>query len=452
MQTRFVPHQRLLLLTAVLVMPAIGFAAAFPSRVAGFGLVVVLVVLAAAMDAWRGSRKVRFLGVDMPKPQRFGKDRPGRVVVFVSGFQGRSDRVRLGLTWPEVFRDAEDELLVHLPDAANRARVEWPCIAHGRGAFRLGECQLEIESPWRLWRTRRGVPVDCELRVYPNLWRERRRVASLFLPRRTGGTRSQRQLGQGRDFEKLRDYIPGDGWDEIHWKATAKRGRLVTKLFQVERTQEVYVILDSSRLSARVIETFGSREGVPADPHIERYMVAGLLLGFAAQRQGDQFGLVSFSNRITVFLRAAAGRSHFLRCREALHSIGPEDVHPDFGELFTTLRTRLRRRALLVILTALDDPLLSEQFQRGIRLVARQHLVLVSQIASAETRPLFTGAAPRNVTEICRHLAGHSRWQVLRALAANLQKIGVTYSLLPAEQLAAELVSQYVDIKRRQLL
>src|SRR5439155_5760719 len=102
---------------------------------------------------------------------------------------------------------------------------------------------------------RKSVPTQSEIRVYPNLLRERRDLAALFLHRGAFGLHAERQVGKGREFEKLREYVPGDGYDEIHWKATAKRGRPITKVFQIERTQEVYVVIDASRLSARPVES-----------------------------------------------------------------------------------------------------------------------------------------------------------------------------------------------------
>jgi len=100
-----------------------------------------------------------------------------------------------------------------------------------------------------------ALPLPGEIRVYPNLHPERRNLAGLFLNRGAFGIHAQRQVGKGRDFEKLREYIPGDSYDEIHWKATAKRGHPVTKVFQVERTQEIVVVIDSSRLSAKSYRT-----------------------------------------------------------------------------------------------------------------------------------------------------------------------------------------------------
>src|SRR5206468_11571218 len=157
-------------------------------------------------------------------------------------------------------------------------------------------------------------PASAGLRVYPDLHSERNEVAALFLRRSHFGTRAQRQAGQGRDFEKLREYVPGDSYDEIHWKATAKRGHPVTKVFQIERTQEVYVVLDASRLSARL-------SGSPPRSALERSITAALILALAAERQSDLFGLVAFSDRILAFLRARRGKAHFDGCREALYRL-----------------------------------------------------------------------------------------------------------------------------------
>jgi uncharacterized protein (DUF58 family) len=444
------PHPRLLMVTALLLVPAMGFWFALPSHGVFPGAVVIAVVLACALDAWRGSGLLSGLSAAMPPVQRLGKDRAGAVELFFSGPLERTPRLRVGLPWPPAFRETADTLPIELPRGASRARMEWPCLATRRGVFRLRECAVETGSPWGLWLMRRRLPIDGEIRVYPNLLSERRQVAALFLPRGPAGMRPQRQLGQGREFEKLREYLSGDPWDEIHWKASAKRGRPVTKLFQVERTQEVYVVIDASRLSARAMG--GSGPHAHAVLQIDRYIIAALLLGIAAQRQGDLFGLVVFSNQWRAFLRAAGGREHFLRCREALHALQAEDASPDFAELFAGLRTRLRRRALLLVLTALDDPLLAEDFERGVQLVARQHLVLVSQLSRGDSRSLWTGPPAQVPEDICHALASHTRWQTLRTLAGRLHRLGVTFSVLHEEQLAAALVSQYINVKRRQAL
>lgn len=259
------------------------------------------------------------------------------------------------------------------------------------------------------------------------------------------------RVGQGREFEKLREYIPGDSFEDVHWKATAKRGRPITKMFQLERTQEVYVVVDTSRLSARTVHmTTNGTEGDVS--YLERFITASLILGMVAERQGDLFGLVTFGDRIHSFVRAKTGQAHFNACRDALYTLEPQLVNPDFDELFTFLRLRLRRRAMLLFLTNLDDTVLKESFARNIEMVRRQHLCLVGMMTPPGVRPLFTDPNVETQADIYQHLAGHMMWHDLREVDRVLQRMGVGFFLLDNERMCAEIVTQYTNVKQRQLI
>jgi uncharacterized protein (DUF58 family) len=185
---------------------------------------------------------------------------------------------------------------------------------------------------------------------------------------------------------------------------------------------------------------------------LERLMTASLVLALAAARQGDLLGLVTFSDQVHAFLRARNGRAHFQACRDLMLRVEPRAVAPDFDEVFTFVRLRLRRRALLVVLTALDDPVLSEDFARAVELVQRQHLVLVNLLRPAGVEPMFTQPAVASVEALYESLAGHLRWHSLRQLQQALHHRGVRLALLEQEQLSADLVRQYLEVKRRQQL
>ncbi len=104
---------------------------------------------------------------------------------------------------------------------------------------------LRANPRWAFGPPANPCPCSRKFGFIPNLLDDRKNLSALFLNRGQFGLHAQRQVGKGRDFEKLREYIPGDGYDEIHWKATARRGKPITKVFQIERTQEVYVIVDA---------------------------------------------------------------------------------------------------------------------------------------------------------------------------------------------------------------
>jgi uncharacterized protein (DUF58 family) len=458
-----VPSSRLIFLSllgggagalALLLWPAL------TPLLAGSAGLLALWILA---DAVASRRRLADVSVRVPEVVRLVKDRPGEIPLRVAQSGARERALRAGLRLPGTFAaESLDHPLV-LPPSPLELLLPWPCRPVQRGQFELHHIHLEEASRWGWWQMRRTLPLPGTLRVYPNLLRERKHVAALFLNRGGVGVRAQRQLGKGRDFEKLREYIPGDSYEDIHWKATAKRGNPVTKMYQVERTQEVYVILDHSRLTGRFTDADRAPERLEKsgdwgpqqaanETILERFVTASMILGMAAQRQGDHFGLVAFSDRVQRWYKARSGKGHFAGCREALYALRPEEVTPDFEELFTFLKLRLRRRALLVFLTALDDPLLAEHFVRHISLLSRQHLVLANMIRLPGIQPLFSNPDVSTGEEVYREFAGHLRWQQLREIQKELQHRGVQLNLLDRERLAAELVSHYMAIKQKQVL
>lgn len=454
-----VPRTRLLFWTGLVVLPFGTLAFAVPSTTAiSAGLIAVLFVL-ALLDALMDSGGFDGISVELPEVVRLSKDREGAIELTIRNDKMKAKCLRLGLSFPEEISSPKQDLLVMLPEENPCSRVSWPCKALRRGRYILDKCYLEIVSPLGFWAVRTTVPTCAEIRVYPNLFPERKNLAALFLNRGLLGIHAQRQVGKGREFEKLREYLPGDSYEDIHWKATAKRRHPITKVFQIERTQEVYIIIDASRLSSRSPASpcdGGSSERGPRDGSattiMERFVTAALVMGLAAERQGDLFGIVTFSDRVQSFVRAKNGKAHYSVCRDALYTLQPQGVTPDFDELFSFIGLHLRRRALLIFLTNLDDFVLAESFVRTMDLVCRRHLVLVTMLKPAEAMPLFSAQKVESVGDLYRNLGGHSLWVSLRELEKILQRQGVRFSLIDNEKACTQVVSQYISIKQRQLL
>jgi len=443
-----VPRFRLLFWVAAVVLPFALIGAVSPpaARVSLLCIGGLLAVVLA--DAIGAGRSLAGIGVTLPAIARMSRDREAKLELRIRNERQRQRHLRVALAWPREIRTASETLDALLPAQSEWSRLAWPCTPLKRGNYGFDAAYVEGSSPFGFWGVRKILPVQSEIRVYPNLLNERKSLAALFLNRGAFGVHAQRQVGRGRDFEKLREYIPGDDYHEIHWKATARRGKPITKVFQIEKTQEIYVVLDASRLSARAA---GQNDGNGTST-LERFVTAALVLGLAAERQGDLFGLVTFTDKVEKFVRAKNGKNHYSTCRDALYTLEPKIATPDFDELCTFIRLRLRRRALLVFLTALDDPALAESFVRNLDLIRRQHLVLVNMLQMPGVKPLFTDPDVAVLDDMYGRLGGHLQWQKLRELQKVLQRRGIQFSLLNNERLSAELVSQYLSVKQRQLL
>jgi uncharacterized protein (DUF58 family) len=432
-----VPRGRLLFWVAVVALPFAVLAGAYAPAGPVAAALIALLAVVVGVDALRGRSALDGLRPVAPPLTRLALHRDGTLELRLQNLFGRPRRLRVAPALPEEIVPAVDEIGLDLPADQEWSKIQWACRPTRRGVFAVSAVYVEAPSPWGFWAFRHRFPLEAEIRVYPDLQKDARRLSLLL--RGAMGTHAQRQVGKGREFEKLRDYVPGDGSEDIHWKATARRGKPVTKVFQIERTQEVYVAIDVSRLSTRAAA-------------LEKFISTALLLGLSAEQQGDLFGLLAFSDRVEKFVRARNGSNHFHACREAIHALQPRPVNPDFQEVFTFLRLRLRRRALLIFLTALDDPVVAESFQKTTALIAGQHLIVAAMIAPAGVEPLFSARAVQTTDDLYDCLGGHLRWHALEEFGSRLRHSGVRFLSAPAGDLVPRLVTEYLTIKRRQLL
>jgi uncharacterized protein (DUF58 family) len=416
------PSTRLILLSALVALPLITAAWVAPPLALPISAMLAMLLLGAITDALLGARALAEVAVEFPQGVRWTKDRESKLEI-------KLEPVRPALT---VSADFPPEIRWERFQS-----VLFLCNPTKRGDYQLTQCYLEAPSPLQLWSIRSIRPIRTLIRVYPNLRHDK--TAAAFLRRSLGGMHLQRQLGKGREFEKLRDYAPGDSFDEIHWKATARRGRPISKQFQIERTQEVYVVIDSSRLTAR-------------NDALEQFVTAALVLAIAADRQGDHFGLITFSDKVEKFVRARSGMTHFLACRNAIYDLQPHPVSPSFEEVFSFIQTRLQRRALLIFLTALDDPLLTETFSQHCGVMARRHLVIVATPQQATAQPLFAGELPAGTDEVYQRLASHLAFRDRTELKKKIERQGMKFAVLRPESISADLAALYLSVKRSQAL
>jgi len=429
-----VPSRRLVVFAIVIAVPAAA-ATSLAADLAPVGwLVLAAWALFAFADAFFCLTRAEAIQLKTVSSLPLTKGLAAPLPVRVENLTRRVIALRVAVTAPPGVSVSEP--VRELLSPAGTTVLEWRCTGQARGDHALGELHAEIQSPLHLWFLRSRFPSGCTLRVYPNL--RDRATAAIFLRSAGAGIRRRRQLGKGKEFENLRHYMPGDSFEDVHWKATARRAFPMVKLYNVEHAQEVYAIIDCSRLSAR--------EGA-----LDRFVEAALHLALIANSQRDRFGLATFSDSTGQFVRAASGLAHFRLCRESIYRLAPRRVSPDFRDVFTALATTLRRRALLLFFTALDDALLAETFEHDISLLARRHVVLVNVVTPSGGKPLFQ-SEPEALDDLYGSLAAQISWNRMRRLQISLQNHGVRLAMVDAARLKLEVATQYMEVKGRQVL
>ncbi len=214
-----VPRTQLLFWFALIVLPSTLLGAAFPGVGLPAALVTLAFVLLVLVDAVPGFNCLDGIRVDLPETVRLSKDHEGTIDIIITDEGTTTRRLRLGLPFPYEINSTQETLTVILQADVATSRCAWACTPRKRGRYRLGYCYLEGRSPLGFWVMRGQQPLESELRVYPDLSGERNNLAALFLNRGSFGIHAQRQVGKGRDFEKLKaDMI--ESFKEAGFKVT----------------------------------------------------------------------------------------------------------------------------------------------------------------------------------------------------------------------------------------
>jgi uncharacterized protein (DUF58 family) len=474
------PRTNLVAWAAAIILPLSILAGVVGSLRSICVLGIVVFALASLVDLLLGLGKYRQLEFQIPAVNRVTAGREFELDLKLNGPGLRSGAIRLVLDLPPTVRPDQSNIPLRIKAGIENLSIPVKAVAEHRGTYPINRLFFDWISPVRLWVFREERPLRSELRVYPDLALEGRKIAH-FLDRGGFGVHRQRQIGRGREFEKLREYEPGDSFDSIHWKAAAKRHKPITKVFQVEKSQEVYLAIDSSRLSSRLLSSSSISQsssyssstiinpsarhtkddprthgGAGAPPYrstiLESFIAATLLAGATAERQGDLFGLITFSDKVDQMARARSGSLHFNHCRDLLINLQARLVAPDFEDIAATLLNRLTKRSLLIFLTSLDDSVTGENFLLAARFLARRHLVMAIMLLPPDTQPLFSAPGVEHTDQIYENIAGHLRWAKLQELRKQLLQAGVLFHLAPGQNFTLTVVSEYLATKRRQIL
>ncbi len=448
-----VPSNKLLFWASIALLPSTLLWAIMPQLALLVTLYIIAFCLLFLFDAYISSDKLMGIQMKCPELIRLSKESSRDFLIHITMQTPSIRHLKIGIPFPQEIYTRSRIRSISLSKESPGSSLSWTIKGLKPGEYRIQDCFLEACSSMGFWTVRRSKKLDCQIRIYPNLLSEQRDLSGLFMNNNLG-IHARSQVGKGREFEQLREYIPGDCYEDIHWKATAKRRHPVTKMYQIERTQHIYIIIDTSRLSARSLENGSGHLGKLSSVStiLEKFVSAALIMGLAAQRQGDLFGVLTFENKITHFLRASSGKAHYNSVRDTLFRLEPNIVTPDYSELFTFIGTKIRQRSLLIFLTSLDDPVLSESFIQQTRIAGKQHLMLVNMFNPRGAYPLFSSSDPTSVNDLYKYLAGHLIWNNLYETKKILRSRNIDSFLLDKEKIFVQLVSQYLDIKQRQIL
>ena len=374
---------------------------------------------------------------------RFAMGGETEVSINIQNASPRAVSLRLKDEYPpQMIIEGEREAALRI-EPHSSASLIYTLTPPRRGRFEFGYTALRFRSRLNLvWRDANGAePVT--VKVYPNLRRAREtELKALGARSMVSSYRKTSWRGEGREFESMRDYVRGDELRHISWTATARRGKLTTRQYQIERDQTILVALDAGRLMTARIEQ---------ETKLDSAVHATLALFSAAARAGDNAGLVVFGRRIKSYLAPSRGRDHIDAALEALYAVEPEMIEPSYPHAFEFIAANSKRRSLVVLLTDLVDEEGSKELLTSLKLLRPRHLPLVITIADRDLKAVVQ-EPPSSVRELFTQSIAE---EIIHQREAALRMVESTGGLaldVTAASLAPALLETYLRVKERGLL
>ncbi len=402
----------------------------------------LLLILAASIDAQLS---------DLPKGFRITREFSGRfamgaetqVNIQIQNASPRGISLRLKDEYPpQMMITGEREAALRV-EPHSSATLIYGLTPPRRGRFEFGYTALRFRSRLNLvWRDARGAE-PITVKVYPNLRRAREaELKALGARSMVSSYRKTSWRGEGREFESMRDYVRGDELRHISWTATARRGKLTTRQYQIERDQTILVALDAGRLMTARIEQ---------ETKLDSAVHATLALFAAAARAGDNAGLVVFGRRIKSYLPPSRGRDHIDAALEALYAVEPEMIEPSYPHAFEFIAANSKRRSLVVLLTDLVDEEGSKELLTSLKLLRPRHLPLVITIADRDLKAVVQ-ESPSSVRDLFTQSVAEEIIHQREAALRMVESAGGLALDVTAGTLAPALLETYLRVKERGLL
>jgi uncharacterized protein (DUF58 family) len=312
-----------------------------------------------------------------------------------------------------------------------------------RGEYLFGKIQALVTSPLQMVERRFSFPAEQTVFVYPSYVQLKKYSLQAIGNRLSeSGNKKMRKLGSSVEFEQIKDYVRGDDYRTINWKATARKNQLMANTYVDEKSQQVFCLIDKSR---NMRSPFNGM-------HLLDYAInASLVVTNVALNKQDKVGLISFANQLNTFLPANRNNIQMQAVLDALYKEQTHFLDPDYEGLYAHIRNKIKQRSLLILFTNFESQYALERQLPYLKKIAHHHLLMVIIFENTELKKMVQSTA-ENTEEIYMQVIAEKFSYEKRLIVKELQKTGILTLLTTPEHLTIDAVNKYIEVKTRQAI
>ncbi len=396
-------------------------------------LLFLCAVLADALLLWHK----KAITAERVVGDRFSNGDPNDVIIRLESSYPFAIRTETIDEIPFVFQKRDVLFCADLPKQGSKA-IRYQLTPTARGVYGFGHIRVFVATRLGLLQRRYTQGHPKNVKVYPS-YQMLRQYELLAHSRNITeiGIKRVRRIGHNTEFEQIKDYVVGDDYRTINWRATARRHTLMVNEYQEERSQPVYSVVDKGRMMQQ------SFQGMTL---LDYAINASLVLSFVAINKEDRAGLVTFSDQFGTFVPASRQSGQMQTLQEALYAEQTTFRETDFSALIAGLARHLSRRSLLILYTSFTSMAALRRQLPFLRQLSVRHRLLVVFFEDEEQRDYIHSPA-RNAEEYCQHAVAAKYAYEQHLAVTTLRQYGILALLTTPRQLSVDVINRYLEIR-----
>jgi uncharacterized protein (DUF58 family) len=411
----------------------------FPAWYRIGSLILLLLLVSVVIDAILVYSKKKGINAERIVSDRFSIGDDNKVFIRLHNHYVFPVRTSIIDELPAQFQERKWIRKIKI-DRTTETQFDYILNPGSRGEYFFENINVYVHAPLGLVKRRYIFPTQQTVKVYPS-YVQMRRYQLLAVSNRLqeAGVKRIRKIGHSMEFEQIKEYVRGDDYRTINWKATARKDNLMVNNFTDERSQQIYCLINKGRVMKM---PFG---GLTLLDHA---INASLVLCNVALVKQDKAGIITFEKNLDTFLQADKKPTQMNLVLENLYKQKTDFLEPDFEKLFSVIRNRVTNRSLLILFTNFESAESLQREMTALKKIARYHLLLVVFFENTELRSVIEKKAG-SLEEIYIKTIAEKFAYEKRLMVKELHKNGIPSILTTPENLTVNTVNRYLELKTR---
>lgn len=402
-------------------------------------IILVLLVIAIFIDAILVFSKKDGISAKRMVSDRFSIGDLNKVIIQLTNQYGFDVKTSIIDELPVQFQERNWIRKVQL-QKETIFDLEYALRPTSRGEYIFNDINIFVHAPLKLVKRRYIFSGEQAVKVYPS-YMQMRRYQLLAVSNRLqeAGVKKIRKLGHSMEFEQIKEYVRGDDYRTINWKATARKNDLMVNNYTDERSQQIYCLINKGRVMKMPFH------GLTL---LDYSINASLVLSNVALVRQDKAGLITFEKNLDTFLAADKKPTQMNLVLETLYKQKTDFLEADFEKLFSVIRNRITNRSLLILFTNFESMESLQREMPALKKIAKYHLLLVVFFENTELKSLIEGRTSTLEDIYIKTIAEKFNYEK-RLMVKELHKNGIPSILTTPEGLTVNTVNKYLELKTR---